>query len=192
MAEHAFTTFETRHGFVALAWTQQGVSSLRLPAGNLASAEAAIARRLPHARRADPSAAITQLVSDIKRYFEGDRIDFSQVPVDLGSQNAFFSRVYGEIRKLGWGETTTYGAIARALGAEPQAARDVGQAMASNPVPLIVPCHRVLAAGGKIGGFSAPGGSQSKARMLEIEGVAVTDNIAARDGVATKQTGFNF
>ncbi len=75
--------------------------------------------------------------------------------------------------RLGWGETTTYGALARALGAGPEAARDVGQAMAHNPVPLIIPCHRVLAAGGKLGGFSAPGGAGTKRRMLEMEGVAL-------------------
>jgi methylated-DNA-[protein]-cysteine S-methyltransferase len=72
------------------------------------------------------------------------------------------------VRKLGWGETTTYGAVAKELGAPPQAARDVGQAMATNPLPLIVPCHRILAAGGKVGSFSAPGGSNSKARMLQL------------------------
>jgi len=74
-------------------------------------------------------------------------------------------------RRVGWGETTTYGALAKALGAGPEAARDVGVAMAKNPVALIIPCHRVLAAGGKIGGFSAPGGAATKRRMLELEGV---------------------
>lgn len=167
-----FTTFETRNGFVGLAWNQQGVCGLRLPARTEESAEAAILRRLPEARRAVPPPAIAQLIADIQSYFEGKKMDFSGVAVDLGAQDPFFSRVYAEVRKLGWGETTTYGAVAKTLGAEPQAARAVGQAMASNPVPLIVPCHRVLAAGGKIGGFSAPGGADSKARMLEIEGAA--------------------
>src|SRR5262249_38629872 len=146
MIEHEYATFETKNGFIALAWNQCGVTGLRLPAHTEASAEASLLRRLPHARRALPSPAIAQLISDIKRYFEGERIDFSSVPVDLGSQDPFFSSVYAEVRKLGWGETTTYGTVAKTLGAEPQAARDVGQAMATNPVPLIVPCHRVLAA----------------------------------------------
>lgn len=192
MTAHQFTTFETRNGFVALAWNQHGVSGLRLPADTEASAEAAILKRLPDARRADPSEAIAQLICDIKRYFEGEKIDFSRVPVDLGSQNPFFSRVYDEVRRLGWGETTTYGTVARTLGAEPRAARDVGQAMATNPVPLIVPCHRVLAADGKIGGFSAPGGSRSKAKMLGIEGIAVAENEAAAGRSARQQIGFNF
>ena len=70
-----------------------------------------------------------------------------------------------------WGETTTYGTLAKAIGGGPETARDVGQAMAGNPVPLIIPCHRVLAAGGRLGGFSAPGGAVAKERMLALEGV---------------------
>jgi methylated-DNA-[protein]-cysteine S-methyltransferase len=190
---HSYTVFKTQNGYVALAWTSRGVSGLRLPAPSEQAAEAAILRRLPSAQHTPPSPGVARLITDIVRYFEGERVDFSEVSVDLGSQTAFFSDVYAEIRKVGWGQTTTYGSIAKALGAEPQAARDVGQAMAANPVPLIVPCHRVIAAGGKIGGFSAPGGSSSKAKMLEIEGVAVaTDKGRARQRPASTQAGFNF
>ena len=95
---------------------------------------------------------------------------------------AVLRRVYAAVRRLGWGETTTYGALAKALGAGPEAARDVGQAMARNPVPLIVPCHRVLAAGGKLGGFSAPGGAAAKRRMLELEGVRLSERRRPRSG----------
>ena len=157
--QHEYTTFETKNGFAAIAWSAKGVSRLRLPADTQARAESSILRRFPRARRTVPPAHIVRLISDINRYFEGERVDFSTVPLDLSPQEPFFAKVYTEVRKLGWGETTTYGSLAKILGAEPRAARDVGQAMASNPVPLIVPCHRVLAAGGKIGGFSAPGGS---------------------------------
>jgi methylated-DNA-[protein]-cysteine S-methyltransferase len=185
--QHEYTTFETKNGFVALAWNESGVSGLRLPSDTESRAEAALLRRLPQARRATPPAPMARLVADIVRYFDGERIDFSAVPVDLGSQDPLSSTIYAEVRKLRWGETTTYGAVAKCLGAEPQAARDVGQAMAANPVPLIVPCHRVLAAGGKIGGFSAPGGSLSKAKMLEIEGAA-----SAREKEEREQTNFGF
>ena len=75
------------------------------------------------------------------------------------------------LRRVGWGKATTYGALAAAVGASREAARDVGQVMAKNPMPLLIPCHRVLAAGGKLGGFSAPGGAETKARMLRMEGV---------------------
>jgi len=110
-------------------------------------------------------------VTAAQAYFAGQQTDFSEVPVDLGQQTELFDKIYTAARRLGWGETTTYGALAKQFGADWEIARDVGQAMAKNPIPLIIPCHRVLAAGGKIGGFSAPGGAATKAKMLEMEGV---------------------
>ncbi len=165
--------FETAAGFVALGWNDTGISALRLPAASGDEAVRALLRRCPGAERTEPPPRVGAIVDAVIRYFAGERIDFRSVPVDLGAQEPFFERVYALVRGLEWGETTTYGAIAKALGAGPEYARDVGQAMANNPVPLIVPCHRVTGAGGKIGGFSAPGGSMSKARMLELEGVVI-------------------
>ncbi len=104
--------------------------------------------------------------------------------MDLDGQTAFFRRTYEALRKVTWGQTTTYGALARELGAGPEIARVVGQAMAKNPVPLIIPCHRVLAAGGKIGGFSAPGGSSAKVRMLALEGIDMQPPPAAQQSFA--------
>ncbi|MGH6632077.1 methylated-DNA--[protein]-cysteine S-methyltransferase [Sphingopyxis sp.] len=179
-----YQLFETAAGVAAIGWTSAGIMSFRLPAATAAEAERAVLRRLPDAMRTEPPAEIGTVIDAAIRYFKGERIEFFDVPIDLGEQPAFFAQVYALVRKLGWGETTTYGAVARALDAGPEHARAVGQAMATNPVPLIVPCHRVLAAGGKIGGFSAPGGSTSKARMLELEGVPVT--------VAPVQHGFDF
>ena len=89
----------------------------------------------------------------------------------LSEQDAFFAQIYAAGRRLRWGRTTTYGALAKEIGAGPEAARDVGYAMGRNPAPLLIPCHRVLAAGGKIGGFSAPGGLATKVWMLELESV---------------------
>jgi methylated-DNA-[protein]-cysteine S-methyltransferase len=116
---------------------------------------------------------VVEAVAAVKRYFEGEETDFSDFALDLSDQDAFFKQIYAAARQVGWGHTTTYGALAKELGAGPEAARDVGQAMAQNPVALIIPCHRVLAAGGKVGGFSAPGGSAAKIRMLELEGIHV-------------------
>ncbi|MBV8439115.1 MAG: MGMT family protein, partial [Hyphomicrobiales bacterium] len=124
-------------------------------------------------------------VAAAKQYFDGEETDFSRVKLDLGEEDAFFARIYAALRRVGWGRTTTYGALAKEVGAGREAARDVGQAMARNPSPLIIPCHRVLAAGGKIGGFSAPGGSTTKIRMLELEGVRLGPPEAA-------QQSFNF
>jgi O-6-methylguanine DNA methyltransferase len=102
--------------------------------------------RLPQSKLCREGA---QAVAAVKRYFEGEETDFSGFRLDLGEQDPFFERVYAAARHVGWGRTTTYGALAMELGARPEAARDVGQAMARNPVALIIPRHRVLAAGGR-------------------------------------------
>lgn len=174
MAAHRYLIFETAGGFCGIAWNDVGITRFQLPTKSAESTERLLQRRLPQAERGTPPPEIREAVGAVKRYFAGERVDFSSLRLDLEDQDDFFKEIYAAARRVGWGHTTTYGAIARELGAGPQAARDVGQAMAKNPVALIIPCHRVLAAGGKIGGFSAPGGSTSKARMLELEGVRLT------------------
>jgi methylated-DNA-[protein]-cysteine S-methyltransferase len=115
---------------------------------------------------------VQSLIEDIQRYLAGERIDFSAVAVDLAGIDPFRRRLYEAMRTIGFGRTTTYGELARMIGLiEPQAAQEVGQAMGRNPVPIVIPCHRVLAAGKKLGGFSAHGGSATKARLLALEGV---------------------
>ncbi len=119
-----------------------------------------------------PPPHIAQAVEAAKRYFAGEQIDFSDMTLDLTGQDDFYREIYAAARRVGYGETTTYGTLAKAIGrTDWEAAREVGQAMAKNPVALFIPCHRVLAASGKIGGFSAPGGAETKAKMLELEGV---------------------
>ena len=167
-----YHSFETAHGFAAIGWNAKGVTAMRLPCASTEEAERAIRRRLIDAEPGDPPPRVAAIVADIRRYFAGEPIDFSDLPLDLGDQSPLFAQIYATVRALKWGESTTYGAVAKAIGAGPETARDVGQAMGANPIPLIIPCHRVLAAGNRIGGFSAPGGSQSKARMLTLEGVA--------------------
>jgi methylated-DNA-[protein]-cysteine S-methyltransferase len=163
--------FETAGGFCAIAWSEAGITRFQLPTRRPEAAERLLRRRAPDAEPGLPPPPVAMAVAAVRGYFAGTRTDFSGVAIDLRGQDAFFARVYAAARRVGWGETTTYGALAKALGAGPQAARDVGQAMAHNPVALIIPCHRVLAAGGRLGGFSAPGGSATKARMLELEAV---------------------
>jgi methylated-DNA-[protein]-cysteine S-methyltransferase len=178
--------FETAAGFAAIGWNEAGICSFRLPAQSRASTERALLKRFPASTAAPPPTPVADVVAQAQRYFAGERVDFSAAAVDLGEQDELFARIYRHVRRLGWGETTTYGAIAKELGEGPEAARAVGQAMSGNPVPLIVPCHRVLAAGGKIGGFSAPGGSTTKAHMLAIEGAAPAPPASAA------QIGFDF
>jgi len=170
---HQYLIFETAAGFCAIAWNKMGITCLRLPARNAEAAERSLLRRVPGAEPGTPTADVAEAVAAVKRYFEGEKTDFSSFTLDLHDQDALFQQIYAAARQVGWGQTTTYGALAKQLAAGPEVARDVGQAMASNPVALIIPCHRVLAAGGKLGGFSAPGGSSTKARMLALEGVPV-------------------
>lgn len=152
-----------------MGWRDGKVTALRLPAESAAAARAALLRKLPDAQERKADRDMARVRAAIVRYFAGSHETFDEVAVDLGRQEPFFTRVYDHVRALRWGETSSYGEVARALNATPEAARTVGQAMARNPVPLIVPCHRVLAAWGRIGGFSAPGGSDAKARMLMLE-----------------------
>jgi methylated-DNA-[protein]-cysteine S-methyltransferase len=167
---HHYCVFETAAGFCAIAWSDAGIARFHLPTSTAEATERSLLRRLVDAERATPSAAVNAVIEAAKRYFAGEKVDFSNVSLDLHGQDKFFLDIYAAARRIGWGQTTTYGSLAKELGAGPEAARDVGQAMARNPVPLIIPCHRVLAAGGKLGGFSAPGGSTTKQRMLEMEG----------------------
>ena len=169
-AQH-YLIFRTVRGFCGIAWSDVGITRFQLPTRTAEAAERALLRRAPGARRWTPTAEVAEATAAVKRYFEGEKTDFTCFTLDLGEQDPFFERIYEAARRVGWGHTTTYGALAKDLGAGPAAARDVGQAMAKNPVALIIPCHRVLAAGGKIGGFSASGGSAAKRRMLALEGV---------------------
>ena len=117
-----------------------------------------------------PPAPVREAIALLERYFAGERIDFARVALDLVAVGSFHRAIYDVARSLGWGQTATYGELARQVGS-PGAARAVGQAMGHNPVPVIIPCHRVLAAGRKIGGFSALGGALTKERLLALEGV---------------------
>jgi methylated-DNA-[protein]-cysteine S-methyltransferase len=170
---HHYLIFETAGGFCGIAWNSMGITRFQLPTRSAKATERILLRRVPGAEPRAPTLEVAEAVAAVKRYFEGEETDFSGFRLDLGEQDPFFERIYAAARRVAWGHTTSYGALANELGAGPEAARDVGQAMARNPVALIIPCHRVLAAGGKIGGFSAPGGSAAKIRMLELERIHV-------------------
>lgn len=167
-----YLIFDTAGGPCGIAWTTAGVVRFQLPGEDADTTRRLLLRHLPDAEAAEPPPAVASAVAAARRYFAGEEADFTGVPLDLAGQSDFFRAVYDAARRVHWGETTTYGTLARELGAGPEAAREVGQAMAKNPVALIIPCHRVLAAGGKVGGFSAPGGASSKLKMLALEGVS--------------------
>jgi methylated-DNA-[protein]-cysteine S-methyltransferase len=175
-----YHVFETAMGFCAIVWSDAGIARFQLPVRSAEAAERLMKRRALDAEPGAPPDEVFAVVSAAKRYFAGEETDFSHVRLDLGEEDALFARIYEALRRVGWGRTTTYGALAKEVGAPREAARDVGEAMARNPAPLIIPCHRVLAAGGKIGGFSAPGGATTKIRMLELEGVRLGPREAAQ------------
>ena len=163
--------FDTKLGVAGIAWSDDGITRFRLPDQDRAAAERDLKTK---GTPAPPPPAIAAVIAEAQRYFAGERIDFTPITLDLKQVDPFRREIYDALRKVGFGETVTYGELARRAGAnEPQAAQDVGIAMARNPVPLIIPCHRVLAAGGKIGGFSAPGRTEAKQRMLALEGVFI-------------------
>ena len=168
---HHYCIFETAGGFCGIAWNDVGITRFQLPTRSAETTERSLLRRLPGAQPGTPTPEVAEAIAAVKRYFAGQETDFTGFTLDLGEQDAFFQRIYAAARQVGWGHTTTYGTLAKELGAGPEAARDVGEAMANNPVALIIPCHRVFVAGDKVGGFSAPGGSAAKLRMLALEGV---------------------
>jgi len=170
---HRYRIFETAAGFCGIAWNDVGITRFQLPARTAATAERLLLRRLTQAEPAEPTSVVADAIDAVRRHFAGEETDFSRFELDLGDQLPFFRQVYAAEHGVSDGRTTTYGTLARELGAGPEVARDVGQAMAQNPVALIIPCHRVLAAGGKVGGFSAPGGAAAKRRMLKLEGVDI-------------------
>jgi methylated-DNA-[protein]-cysteine S-methyltransferase len=164
--------FDTALGTCAVAWNARGLVGVQLPERDSGATERRLARRVDSRGSAVPPAWVQTLIENIRRYLAGAKMDFSAVAVDLDGIDDLRRRIYAVLRTIGFGQTTTYGELARAIGeTEWQGARDVGEAMGRNPVPIVIPCHRVLAAGGKLGGFSAHGGAATKRKLLELEGV---------------------
>jgi len=154
--------FDTPLGVCAVRWTEAGIASVRLPSAGTAS--------LPRLADADDVPdSIRSAIDGIVAVMGGGSLDLRFVGLDEQGIDAFRREVYAATRAIPPGSTVTYGDIAREIG-RPDGARDVGAALASNPFPIVVPCHRVVGANGKLTGFSAPGGLATKRRMLELEG----------------------
>jgi methylated-DNA-[protein]-cysteine S-methyltransferase len=164
--------FDTAIGPCGVAWSVRGLKAVQLPQSNREGTERRLVAKSGSASVAEPPDWLVAVISDIQRYLAGECVDFSTVAVDLDGTDGFHHKVYDALRTVGWGRTTTYGMLAReAGGADWEATREVGQAMAHNPAPIVIPCHRVLAAGNKPGGFSAYGGVLTKEKLLALEGV---------------------
>ena len=169
MPDLGFALFETAIGHCAIVWSARGVVGVQLPQADVPATRARAARRFPAAQEATPPAEVQRAIDGIVRLLRGEPIDLTGVIIDNGDTPEFNARVYAIARTIPPGQTLTYGEIAERLG-DRLLAREVGTALGQNPCPIIMPCHRVLAAGGKTGGFSAPGGVVTKLRLLTIEG----------------------
>jgi methylated-DNA-[protein]-cysteine S-methyltransferase len=167
-----FTLFDTPIGTCGLTWSEAGIVGLQLPERTAAATRAQIQRRWPGAEERLPPPPIQGAIDRVLKLLDDGRTDLSDIPLDLSAAPEFNRKVYEVARAIPPGQTMTYGEIARRIGARPQEAREVGQALGKNPIAIIVPCHRVLAANGKMGGFSATGGVETKRRILEIEGAS--------------------
>ena len=170
MTERSFYLFATPIGVCGIAWGDRGVVGVQLPESSEAAVRARVRREFPDAREAAPPPEVQRAVEAIVALLGGEAQDLSFVELDMRRVPPFHRRVYDIARTISPGATLSYGDIARRLG-EPGAARDVGSALGQNPFAIVVPCHRVLAAHGKLGGFSAHGGVTTKLRLLSIEGV---------------------
>jgi O-6-methylguanine DNA methyltransferase len=169
MTTRGFALFDTAIGACGIAWGERGLVGIQLPEASETRTRARMRRRFPATPESPPPPSVQRAIEGIVQLLQGEAIDLAAVALDMAGVPSFDRRVYEVARTIPPGATLSYGDIATRLSA-PGEARAVGQALGHNPFPLVVPCHRVLAAGGKVGGFSANGGVATKLRLLSIEG----------------------
>jgi methylated-DNA-[protein]-cysteine S-methyltransferase len=170
MPTNSHTFFDTPIGLCGLAWNDTlAVTHFALPEASDAITRQRLPRKAGGAEAASPPREIILLVERVRNHLAGQLDPFLDVELDLTGVIDFARDVYDFSRRIPPGGTRTYGEVATAIG-QPGSAQAVGHALGRNPIPLIVPCHRIVAAGGRPGGFSAPGGTATKSRLLQIEG----------------------
>jgi methylated-DNA-[protein]-cysteine S-methyltransferase len=172
MTGYQFTIFDTPIGRCGIVWGERGITSVQLPMGDEKKTRTRLQQRHGDLVEAPPPAKVQAAIDGIVELLEGKPNDLAGVELDLAGVPEFNRGVYDIARTIPPGKTMTYGDIAKKLGGV-ELSRDVGQALGRNPCPIVVPCHRVLAAGNKPGGFSANGGVVTKLKMLAIEGAPV-------------------
>jgi len=185
MTAHGFTLFDTAIGRCGIAWGLRGVVGVQLPEAREIETRARVLRLFPGANEASPPPDVQRALDGIVALLRGEAVDLSGVALDMERVPPFHRRVYQVARTIAPGATLSYGDIATRLGAR-GSARAVGQALGRNPFAIVVPCHRVLAAGGKVGGFSAKGGITTKLRLLTIEGALANGTAPLFDRQAAK------
>jgi methylated-DNA-[protein]-cysteine S-methyltransferase len=173
MPDRGYALFDTALGCCGVAWGAHGLLALQLPEADAATVRARLLRRAPGAVEMPPSALAQQAIDGVTALLRGERVDLSQLELDLRGVPTLHARIYDIVRRIPSGRTLSYGQVADQLG-ERRLARAVGQAMARNPFAPVVPCHRVLGANGQPGGFSARGGLRTKLQLLVIEGARLS------------------
>lgn len=171
----AFILFATPLGHCAVAWSERGLTGVQLPEQDEAATRKRMTRRFPGCAENSAPLWVQAVIQAMVALLEGkprEPANLSNVVLDMDGVPPFHQRVYALTRKIAPGQTLSYGELAQQLG-EPGAARAVGQALGANPFAPVVPCHRVLAANGRSGGFSANGGVSTKLRLLQIEGASI-------------------
>ncbi|MGB8399080.1 methylated-DNA--[protein]-cysteine S-methyltransferase [Bradyrhizobium sp.] len=172
MTGHHYAIFDTAIGPCGIVWSERGITGVQLPMGSEDKTRRRVRQRDGDVSEAPPTAEVQRAIEGIIALLKGKPNDLAEVVLDLDGVPEFNRGVYDIARTIPPGSTMTYGDIAKKLGGV-ELSRDVGQALGRNPCPIVVPCHRVLAAGGKPGGFSANGGVVTKLKMLAIEGAVV-------------------
>ena len=167
-----YALFDTPIGICGIEWGPRGINGVQLPMGSEEKIRARIRQRRGDIAEGEPTDGVKAAIDRIVALLEGGMDDLTDIALDLDDVPEFNRGVYEIARQIPPGKTLTYGDIAKRLGGV-ELSRDVGQALGRNPCPIVVPCHRVLAAGNKPGGFSARGGVETKLKMLAIEGAAV-------------------
>jgi methylated-DNA-[protein]-cysteine S-methyltransferase len=179
--EPGIALFETAIGVCGISWSECGITGVQLPAAREDLTWDLLRRRARRARELPAPARVADAIEGIMAVLAGEAADLSKIVLDLAGVEQFDRRVADVARTIPAGETLTYGEIAARIGA-PGEAREVGAALGRNRFPIIVPCHRVIAANGRLGGFSAPGGARTKLRLLEIERRANGATLALFEG----------
>lgn len=185
----SFALFDTAIGACGIVWGEDGIVGMQLPEARADQARARLTKRYPGAAETTPTAEIERVIGEVRALLTGEARDLAHIALDMSQVPEFEKQVYAIARAVPPGRTITYGEIAAKLG-DKALSRDVGAALGRNPFPIVVPCHRVLGAGGKTGGFSARGGVDTKMRMLQIEGAKTTDEPLLFDAlpVSAKRT----
>lgn len=184
MTALGFTLFDTAVGRCGIVWGEHGIVGLQLPESSDDKARSRVTKRFPSAAESEPPAEACKAINLIVALLGSEPSDLSEIALDMDRLADFEQRVYAIARSIPPGRTLTYGDIATKLG-DKLAARDVGQAMGKNPFPIVVPCHRVVAANGKLGGFSASGGVKTKLKLLAIEGTLAGSQLGLFEDAAS-------